>query len=197
LRLRSGFALPAPQAAEYFLTLIVGRSHLDRRAALRVRWRPGCDALHPLPYFRARVPPQAGRLRVAAPQAGLRVLGRHRQTRRPADRLGWRLPRPLRLSLRTGAGLLLPPGNVGTGPCHGAGARVPALGRRGAGPAGGVGLRASRQRRLAPRAGQGGLCAGPHRPGDGPHPLLAPPDANGMTIARRCCFALTSIADTA
>ena len=32
LRLRSGSALPAPQAAERFLTLIVGRSHLDRRA---------------------------------------------------------------------------------------------------------------------------------------------------------------------
>lgn len=34
LRLRSGYALPAPQAAEYFLTLIVGRSHPDCRAAL-------------------------------------------------------------------------------------------------------------------------------------------------------------------
>jgi len=33
LRLRSGSALPAPQAAERFLTLIVGRSHLDCRAA--------------------------------------------------------------------------------------------------------------------------------------------------------------------
>ena len=33
LRLRSGSALPAPQAPENFLILIVGRSHLDCRAA--------------------------------------------------------------------------------------------------------------------------------------------------------------------
>ena len=35
MRLRSGYALPAPQASEDFLTLIDARSHADCRAALR------------------------------------------------------------------------------------------------------------------------------------------------------------------
>jgi hypothetical protein len=47
LRLRSGSALPAPQATERFLTLIVGLSHLDRRAATLTpeQWEQAADAL--------------------------------------------------------------------------------------------------------------------------------------------------------
>jgi len=36
LRLRSGYALPAPQASDDFLTLIVAHSQPDRRAALAI-----------------------------------------------------------------------------------------------------------------------------------------------------------------
>src|SRR5271165_4415203 len=60
LRLRSGSALPAPQATERFLILIVGRSHLDRRAALRltrtdvpVRFRADFPLLQVQPLPRA------------------------------------------------------------------------------------------------------------------------------------------------
>src|SRR5450759_3670064 len=44
LRLRSGFALPAPHAPETFLILIDGRSHLDCRAAADVGQRTEVDA---------------------------------------------------------------------------------------------------------------------------------------------------------